>query len=144
MKTCYRCVCDKPQSEFYAHKGNADGLLGKCKECTKADASKHRAANLDKVRQYDRDRGRTPEKRTLNAKANAKILARDPRRKKCYDAVKHAVARGRLVPMRCERCTSAKTVAHHESYDRPLVVRWFCQIHHKERHKQMKLEGITP
>jgi len=39
-KICFRCGSWKPLTEFYAHGGMKDGLLGKCKDCTKADSAK--------------------------------------------------------------------------------------------------------
>lgn len=38
MKKCFKCNIEKPLDSFYKHKGNADGLLGKCKDCTKSDS----------------------------------------------------------------------------------------------------------
>lgn len=38
IKTCFKCAQQKPLSEYYKHKEMADGHLGKCKACTKAEA----------------------------------------------------------------------------------------------------------
>jgi hypothetical protein len=40
MKTCFKCGITKALSEFYTHPRMADGHLGKCKTCTKADTAR--------------------------------------------------------------------------------------------------------
>jgi hypothetical protein len=42
MKTCFKCGTEKSLSEFYKHPQMKDGLLGKCKKCTRADAEQRR------------------------------------------------------------------------------------------------------
>lgn len=55
--------------------------------------------------------------------------------------VHKAVKEGRLVRQPCEVGIDCKgrVVAHHDDYDRPLDVRWFCERHHRLHH--YRLEG---
>ena len=55
-KVCFKCDILKPLSDFYKHKQMGDGHLNKCKSCTKRDVHIHREENLEKVREYDRNR----------------------------------------------------------------------------------------
>jgi hypothetical protein len=143
-KRCFKCEAVKPLSDFYRHPGMADGHLGKCKQCTKDDSNKYRAENLERIREYDRRRARIPERAAAAMAVNRLWRAEDVRRMKCHNAVARAIKAGRLERQPCSVCGSAKSLAHHESYDRPLDVVWYCQPHHKERHKQMVIEGIEP
>lgn len=56
-KQCFKCLCEKPLSEFYKHPRMADGHLNKCKDCTKQDIHAHRhGQGREKVLAYDRER----------------------------------------------------------------------------------------
>jgi len=49
--------------------------------------------------------------------------------------VRYALKTGQLVKGPCEECGRLDRVeAHHEDYEKPLEVRWFCQVHHKQLH----------
>ena len=137
MKTCFKCNKEKPLAYFYKHSEMADGYLNKCKDCAKVDANKHRAENLEKVREYDRKRAKEPHRIALQ-KAQTKMWREtDSRRTKCHNAVARAIRNGSLVQQPCARCSSEKTLAHHESYDLPLEIVWLCQPCHKQRHKEI-------
>lgn len=138
MKTCFKCNKEKPLADFYKHKETADGYLGKCKVCTKIDANKHRLKNLEKVRENDRKRAKEPKRIALQKKHTKMWREADERRTKCHSAVAKAIRNGSLVQQPCARCSSEKTLAHHESYDFPLEVVWLCQPCHKQRHKELK------
>jgi hypothetical protein len=144
MKTCFKCGVCQPRSNFYKHSGMSDGLLGKCKECTKKDVNSHRLLNLEKVRQYDRDRAKNPERAKAASEISARWRKEDKRRTAAHNAVARAIRSGSIEKRPCSVCGSEKSLAHHESYDSPLEVVWYCQIHHKARHKEMVLNEIYP
>lgn len=53
MKVCYICKEDKLSDQFYRHKGNDDGLLGKCKDCCKIQQKKnYESYDEDKAVKY--------------------------------------------------------------------------------------------
>jgi hypothetical protein len=143
-KTCFKCGACLPRTEFYKHAAMADGLLGKCKTCTKAYAADHRLKNADRIRAYDRERAKNPARAKMSAEVNARWRKEDRRRVAAHNAVARAIRAGSIEKQPCCVCGSDASLAHHESYDRPLDVVWYCQIHHKERHKQMAIQGIEP
>lgn len=144
MKTCFKCGEAKPLSEFYKHPAMADGHLGKCKTCAKRDVIANRLKNVDYYRAYDLERAKIPERAAAAAEISNAWRKSDKRIDRCHNAVTRAVRSGRLERKPCERCSSERSLAHHESYDRPLSVTWLCQPCHKQRHKEMVLEGIEP
>ena len=133
-KTCFKCGETKPTNEFYKHAEMADGYLNKCKSCTKSDVAKHRSENLDKVREYDRNRSK--EQHRIDKATDITKLWRqaDKRRSRAHNAVARAVKKGVLIPQPCQICGSIDVVAHHEDYDKPLDVNWLCQAHHVAHH----------
>ena len=137
-KECFKCKSIKPLTEFYKHSKMADGHLNKCKECTKNDVYKHRNENIEKVRAYDRARGKIPERIKANTEVNRAWRAEDKRRQLAHNAVAKAIRNGILVRLPCIRCGETKSLAHHEDYDKPLDVMWLCQPCHKQSHKELK------
>ena len=143
-KKCFKCGTAKSLDDFYKHPRMADGRLGKCKECTKKDVKENRLKNIDYYRQYDIDRSKEPERRALSVEVSKAWRAEDSRRATCHSALRRAVLSGLIKRMPCATCGSSKSMAHHESYDRPLDVVWYCQPCHSDRHKTMKIKGIVP
>lgn len=136
-KACFKCNTVKPFTEFYKHQNMADGHLNKCKICTKRDAMAHRENNLERIRQYDRNRAK--DKARIRAAAEVTRLWReaDRRRSAAHSAVSRAIRSGTLVRQPCVMCGDVKSVGHHEDYDKPLEVVWLCQACHV-RHHQLK------
>lgn len=126
----------------------ADGLLGKCKECTKRDtAARHsalsqnpdwtiaeRARHRAKSRRYRAEGKETPEDSESVRMRNELYSARNPEKRKAHYAVGNAIRAGKLVRIPCEVCGNPKSQAHHEDYSRHLDVTWLCATHHAEHH----------
>jgi hypothetical protein len=139
-KVCFKCNINKQLTEYYKHAQMGDGHLNKCKDCTKKDANQHRANNLERIREYDRQRGKLADRIASNTAVNRAWRAEDKRRQKAHSAVSKALRQGALLKEPCCRCGNEKSVAHHDDYDRPLDIMWLCQPCHKQRHKELKEE----
>lgn len=137
-KTCFKCGIEKSRSEFYRHPQMGDGLLGKCKDCTRADVRQHRRdpRYRDNVLAYDRSRGNRQTQDEVNLYRDA-----NPAATKARAAVGNAVRDGRLFkPDRCEHCGKADRLhGHHHDYSKPLAVVWLCVACHRQHHAMMDL-----
>jgi uncharacterized OB-fold protein len=136
-KTCYACKAVLPIEEFYKHPKSAGGVMGKCKACHRAHITANRWNNLERIRQYDRDRGKQPHRKAAQVQRTKKKRQSDSRYMRCHNAVARALKKGVLQRSNCERCGHEKSMAHHDSYDHPLQVMWLCQPCHKQRHKEL-------
>jgi hypothetical protein len=153
MKVCRECNQEKPISEFYKHAKMADGHLNKCIECVKARVAKHREENLERLREYDRERSLLPNRvdarkeyqKTDGGKA-AKKRAMDVYKKRnplIYASrviVSNAIRDGKLTPAdECSVCHSTTSIeGHHDDYTKPLEVRWLCKKCHTHWHRHNK------
>lgn len=148
MKKCTKCGETKGREEFYRQAKMADGLLSKCKTCTKRDVRENRARKIDYCREFDRARAnlphrvearaayaQTPEGKDALRRGSVAWDKRNPVKKAASIVVNNAVRDGRLTRQPCEVCGAAKAHAHHGDYGKPLDVRWLCTKHHAEWHK---------
>jgi hypothetical protein len=146
LKTCFKCGLKKQRSEFYRHPQMGDGLLGKCKACTRLDVRTNRAARAEYYKAFDRSRAMaehrviarkhyaaTPAGKIAIRRAHVNYEMRFPERKHAVTTARNAVRDGRLLPHPCWVCGS-KAQAHHPDYSAPLDVVWLCRKHHKEAH----------
>lgn len=141
MKTCFKCSRKLSRSEFYAHPNMADGLLGKCKECTKADVARNYRENRNKRSEYEKQRSRTPGRRAAMLVYQSRRRAKNPDKYKARTALNNAVRGGRIKKMPCLVCGSLLSEGHHEDYSRPLEVTWLCFKHHREEHGQVVIQS---
>lgn len=130
FKKCFKCGAEKPLTEFYKHRKMSDGHLNKCKECTKKDTTKNRWDNISEKREYDRERGNRQDPEYLKSWRN-----KFPVKYKAHNSLNNALRDGKIEKSPCEICGNEKSVAHHDDYNKPLSVRWLCQAHHKQWHR---------
>lgn len=133
MKRCFKCLRELPLSAFYRHAMMADGHLNKCGDCSRADVKRHRLANLDKVRKYDRDRSAQPQRAQLRERVTALWRQANPDGAKAHRVAGNAVRDGKLLRlMECEGCgrDSVPLDKHHPDYSEPLFVIWLCKPCH--------------
>lgn len=133
MKQCFRCLRTLEIEAFYRHPMMADGRLGKCKDCAKADVRANRKARLNYYRGYDLTRWRESPERRAAIFGRARAWAeRFPEKTRARNAVANALRDGRLIrPKHCECCGLAlRLQGHHDDYSRPLEVRWLCKPCH--------------
>ncbi len=134
LKHCFKCGQMKARQEFYRHSQMSDGLLGKCKECTRADVVANRAAKIEYYREYDKKRFNTPERKATRSKQSVRTRTVTPEKYRARNAVNNAIRDGRLVRQPCEKCGNTKVDAHHDDYSQPLNVRWLCRTCHLKEH----------
>lgn len=158
MKKCKKCHTEKPLTDFYKHVRALGGRLNECKECTKSRTRAYRAANIEKVREYDRQRGQDP-KRLANNRINYRKRISTPEGKKRererqsfyqknrQSSIKRAanIMLGNALnstrvtrPGKCQKCGyTTKLHGHHEDYYAPLDVVWLCRACHGARHRKI-------
>jgi len=132
MKRCFKCGIEKPRSEFYRHPQMADGLLGKCKDCTKRDVKTDRRTSPN-ARIYDRNRSSQPHRIALRERIVKEWRIAHPDRAKAHYASSNAVRDRRLAKATvCENCgqTPKRIEKHHPDYSQPLLVMWLCKPCH--------------
>lgn len=116
-----------------------DGILGKCKECTKADVRENRSNRREYYSNYDRERFKRPERKKQFVASLRRQRIANPQKAKARNAVSNAIRDGRLFKLPCEFCgESQKVEAHHGDYSKPLDVVWVCFKCHREKfHNQI-------
>lgn len=129
MKKCRACLEEKPGDAFYPYN------QGRCKACLCEQVKRHRRES-DYVREYDRERAKSPERRAANRATVIAWRAANPEKYKAQTALGNAVRAGKIKKKPCQHrgCKETKVHAHHDDYSKPLKVRWLCAKHHHRGH----------
>lgn len=91
-KTCSKCHCNLPVSEFYKNKANKDGLYSACKKCHCARTADWSKRNPEKMNGYAADyREKNHEKRRDSAKRHyrKKWGSDEEFRERCREKSRH-------------------------------------------------------
>lgn len=138
-KTCFKCKQKLPLTEFYKHPQMADGHLGKCKECAKADVKANYAKRRKQYSEYEARRRQRPKRRARQIEYGRQYQARHPDRAKARSKFAYHFKKGRIAQEPCEVCGDENSQAHHDDYliENALRVRWLCFTHHREAHGQI-------
>lgn len=139
-KQCFKCLRVLPRTSFYAHSRMGDGLLGKCKDCAKADVKKNYQDRRQQYSEYEKERNRDPDRRARKNEYGRRHREKYPDKTAARTAVGNAIRDGKLIrPDNCQRCgASCKVEAHHKDYSKPLDVDWYCfQCHREVGHGQV-------
>ena len=158
MKMCNKCNVLKPLNDYYKHSKMLDGHLNFCKECVKKRVGKHRVDNIEKIREYDRDRPNKKQRYKQNSErlsryreerkndvSKLKIDGRNwdfSQKEKTYATVvlKRAVDSGLILkPNYCADCENyfedkTELQGHHEDYNLKTCVIWLCPKCHNKLH----------
>jgi hypothetical protein len=145
VKACFKCNRVLPLAEFYRHKRMADGHIGKCKACARADTAAYAAANPEIVRAKKAAWAKTDAARALQRRVYQRRKMTNPAELRANMLVGNAIKLGKLIPQPCFVCGAIKAEAHHADYSLPLGVTWLCKKHHVETHqlaKQLKRKEV--
>lgn len=134
QKACRRCQKLLPLSDYYPHSRMADGHLNVCRSCVKARVMQHRELNLDRIREYDRNRPNARHRNDAKRAYTITYRSLHQERYHAHVAVTNAVRDGKLVKQPCIICNAANAEAHHHDYSKPLDVTWLCPVHHRRLH----------
>jgi hypothetical protein len=115
---------------------------------------KHRDENIEKIKAYDRIRGRSEARKLANVSRSKRDKAVDPvlynkryyeynkkgdaAKKAARQKIESAIVSGKMIrPDRCNDCgIECKPHGHHEDYSKPLAVIWLCTACHGIRHRK--------
>ena len=134
MKTCGTCKIEKDSSCFHKRSASSDGLASKCKDCQREyDSARLRDPRRMKMRS---DYQKTDRGMAAHKAATKRWVERNTIKRSAHILTGNAIRDGRLIKGICEVCGSSVVHAHHDDYSRPLSVRWLCDEHHNQWHRE--------
>ena len=95
----------------------------------------------EKYRSYQRKYNQKRRKE-IGYEIEMRSMARYPMKQWARRILANAVRQGMIIRQPCVVCGKPKGQAHHDDYNKPLDVRWFCPLHHRQNHPHPSDEGV--
>jgi len=134
MKHCNSCGNDKCESEFGKRAASIDGLSAKCKLCQK-EYDKKRLRDPKRMAAR-RDYQKTAKGKIAHNAAAKRWVEKNIIKRSAHIMVGNAIKSGLLKRLPCEVCGNKNSHGHHDDYSKQLDVRWLCDFHHNEWHRE--------
>lgn len=148
-KICTVCKIEKTLSCFSKHSQCLYGVSPRCRICISKEGKLWRQTEAykkwkDGYREtYNANHKRfsqTEKGKKLQKKKEKKARRLYPEKATAREKLRYAVRSGKINREPCVVCGKKNGEGHHEDYSKPLEVVWLCGIHHRERHKNMKVQ----
>lgn len=134
MKHCNTCGTTKENSEFHKRAASKDGLAARCRSCQKTyDNERLKDPKRMKMR---RDYQKTEKGKSAHGRATKKWIEKNAIKRGVHIITGNAIRDGVIHKRPCEICGCETVHAHHDDYAKPLMVRWLCDTHHNEWHRE--------
>lgn len=134
-KKCTQCKQIKPKIGFYKKNTSSDGLQSFCKMC-------YREYDIARYYRNPKRHDKYPQNRDVRLNYE-NMKAKYPEKFKARQALRNAVAIGKIIKKPCKICKDPKVEGHHPDYSKPLKVLWLCIKHHKDIHRKKRYKYPT-
>lgn len=90
------------------------------------------------IKQYKKDWEIRNKEKRWSQKLQREATAEYKKKNKSRKALAWAIRSGKMQRFPCCVCGNPKSEAHHNNYDLPFDVIWYCREHHTETHKMLR------
>ena len=116
------------------------GVNGRCKHCKADYMRSYYAENREVLLERCRVYFQTPNGKANKLANTRKMIKKYPNKYRARYMASNAIRAGKVKRGACETCGTDKVEAHHDDYDKPLELRWFCMTHHKEYERKQNIK----
>jgi DNA repair exonuclease SbcCD ATPase subunit len=95
----------------------------------------YRKRKAAKYRKYQREYNKKWRKKN-GYEIEVKSQKKYPRKQKARRLMHKALRQGVLKREPCVVCGKKNSQGHHVNYNKPLLVKWLCPLHHAQEHKK--------